>query len=96
MPSQTLAKLHQQRAALNARIRHHETKLKGEERQRDTRRKILAGAAILDEAEQRVAVLLNALLHRFLSRPQDRALFDLPPRPAPVRPAVAAETDTLP
>jgi hypothetical protein len=41
----------------------------------DTRRKTLAGVAVLDEAEQRPdkAALLK-LLDRFLTRPDDRAL----------------------
>ena len=42
------------------------------ERKADTRRKILAGAAVLNEAEQRPdkAALLK-LLDRFLTRPDD-------------------------
>ena len=49
------------------------------ERKADTRGKILADAAVLNEAEQRPdkAALLK-LLDRFLTRPDDRALFNLP------------------
>jgi hypothetical protein len=49
------------------------------ERKADTRGKILADAAVLNEAEQRPdnAALLK-LLDRFLTRPHDRALFNLP------------------
>ena len=46
----------------------------------DIRRKILAGAAVLEEAEQRpeYEAALLYLLDRFLTRPADRALFNLP------------------
>lgn len=50
-------------------------------RSQDTRRKILIGslfmqrATVSDEAQQK----LRALLDTFLTRPDDRALFDLPP-----------------
>lgn len=52
-------------------------------RKEDTRRKILAGAAVLDEAETNIAYknALYELLERFLTRPDDRALFGLPPQP---------------
>ena len=54
------------------------------ERKRDTRRKILLGALLLDRIargeEKETAV--KAELGRFLERPQERALFGLPPRPA--------------
>ena len=50
-------------------------------RSQDTRRKILIGSLFMqrstvsDEAQQK----LRALLDTFLTRPDDRALFDLPP-----------------
>lgn len=49
-------------------------------RAQDTRRKILAGAAVLDEAEgkEEYKAALFKLLGKFLTRPEDRALFGQP------------------
>ena len=54
------------------------------ERKRETRRKILVGAMVLDQVERGKwpEKSLKAALDRFLEREQDRALFELPPRPA--------------
>lgn len=58
-------------------------KLQGEERKKDTRRKILAGAMVLelmaqnDEAGRKVLARLDG----FLKRSDDRALFGLDPLP---------------
>lgn len=76
----TLDKLRARQEALQARIRREEAKAKAAERKADTRRKILAGAAVLDRAEKDAAFKaeLSALLAAFLVRPDDRALFGLP------------------
>ena len=52
------------------------------ERKRDTRRKILAGAMVLDRVErgELTEKLFLDDMDRFLERDQDRALFGLPPR----------------
>ena len=52
------------------------------ERKRDTRRKILAEACVLDRAgkDQVSARQLKENLDAFLTKPQDQALFDLQPR----------------
>jgi hypothetical protein len=83
MERKKLSTLKAKKAALEAQIRREE----GRERSRlyklDTRRKILAGAAALAEAEQKPeykAALLK-LLGRFLTKPQDRDLFGLTPLP---------------
>ena len=57
--------------------------ISAKERKRDTRRKILAGACVLDRADKDpdAARHLRKILDAFLTKPQDRALFDLPPRP---------------
>ena len=49
----------------------------------DTRRKILAGAMLLDKVKRGVfpEVLVKAMMDVFLQRETDRALFDLPPQP---------------
>ena len=54
------------------------------ERKRETRRKILVGAMVLDRVARGdlSEKLFKADMDRFLEREQDRALFELPPRPA--------------
>lgn len=63
-------------------IRHKENGLNAKKRKDDTRRKVLTGTAVLSEAESRpdFKTFLTKLLDRFLSKPDDRTLFDLPPR----------------
>ncbi len=71
-----LARLRSERIRLAARLSHTE-------RKRDTRRKILVGAAILAAAEHdgvpalRGATDLLQWLDTRLTRPHDRAVFDL-------------------
>lgn len=71
-------KAQQNRTAARAR-----TLASRRERKEDTRRKILAGAWVLHQLERgempREGVM--AALDRFLVRPEDRALFDLPVAP---------------
>ena len=74
------AKLKQEKARkqlIEARKRAAESKLK---RSQDTRRKILIGAAILGKVERGEwpKDKLLAMLDVTLTRPDDRALFDLP------------------
>ena len=49
-----------------------------QQRKDDTRRKILAGAAALQHAENDAAFAaeLTALLNRYVTEPRNRALFD--------------------
>jgi prefoldin subunit 5 len=70
-------KLKQQR--FEARRKAIETK---RERKADTRRKILIGAIVMAKIEQKVMdeALLRTWLDAALTRPDDRALFALPPR----------------
>lgn len=83
MTTDKLEKLRAQKAALEAKIRRELGREKSQNRRHDTRKKILAGAAILDEAESDPAVRsqLTRLLARFLTRAEDRALFQLPALP---------------
>jgi hypothetical protein len=83
MTTEKLEKLRQQRAALEAKIRRELGREKSLHRREDTRRKILAGAAVLEEAKRNPGFTqtLTPVLERFLSRPDDRALFELPPLP---------------
>ena len=83
-PADRIRKLEEQRICINAELQRVRSRESQAERKRDTRRKILAGAIVLDQVawgewpEKR----LMAAMDRFLERDQDRALFALPPRPA--------------
>lgn len=81
MENEKLKKLLEQKAVLEARIRQEQNRENQKKKKADTRRKILAGAAVLDEAEKHHAykVGLMRLLDSFLSRPDDRKLFGLEP-----------------
>lgn len=79
---QRLAELQAKKEQLAAQIEKARATIKTDERKRDTRRKIVAGAIALETADidQEFAQLFQRLLARHLSRDQDRALFGLPPR----------------
>lgn len=83
MTTEKLEKLRAQRAALEAKIRRELGRERSNHRREDTRRKILAGAAVLEEIKRDPAFseALKPVLERFLSRPGDRALFELAPLP---------------
>lgn len=68
-----------QKQRIEARKRNIESKKK---RAEDTRRKILAGALLLEAIEQSAAEKKRVMemLDKFLTRKDDRALFDLPPK----------------
>ncbi len=76
-----LKKLKAKRAAIDARLREEQYKLNQQERARDTRRKVLAGAAVLEKArrDEDFSRLLIEELKSFLGRDDERALFNLPP-----------------
>ena len=72
-----------QRHTLNSQIRRAQARLSAADRKRRTRRLILIGSYI-DRVSQADPVSMTRLmkgLDEFLERDQDRALFDLPPRP---------------
>ena len=76
-----LEKKKQQIANRIVRLRNIEST---EQRKRDTRRKILAGAWILhridQDTDERLRLMLMQGLDDFLEHPRDRTLFDLPTR----------------
>jgi len=78
-----LNRLIEQRNAVSARIRQEQNKQRAGERKSDTRRKVLAGATVLEWAKRdsEFSSRLVAELKRFLVRDDDRALFGLPPLP---------------
>jgi len=81
-----LEKLRQQREKIAARIRREEAKQRDKERKTDTRRKILAGALVLERAESDPAFKteLYQWLGRFLVRDDDRALFGFDALPSSI------------
>ena len=85
MTGDKLARLREKQKALAEQIRREESRRNAEERKKDTRRKVLVGAAILHKAsndKQYETWLINNLLSGFLTRDDDRALFGLPPLPS--------------
>jgi vacuolar-type H+-ATPase subunit D/Vma8 len=83
MAQAKLKLLKDKHAALVARIKQEENKLRAKERKSDTRRKVLAGAAVLEWAKKdnEFSSRLMAELKSFLVRDDDRALFGLQPIP---------------
>ena len=79
----TLIELQEKKAALEARIAQEQAKLRVRTRKEETRRKVLAGAAILYNAERDPVfkATVMKMVDEFLSRPDERAAFDLPARP---------------
>lgn len=80
MAESRLKQLIEKRNAVTARIRREQNKLRDGERKSDTRRKILAGAVVLEWAKRdsEFSSRLMAELKAFLARDADRALFGLP------------------
>ena len=84
-PQERRRKLEEKQARIKAELQRLNARERQAERKRETRRKILAGAMVLDRVE-RGAVAEKLFLDdmdRFLERDKDRALFDLPPLPPP-------------
>ena len=81
-PADRIRQLEEQRARINAKIQQVRSRESQEERKKETRRKILAGAMVLDRVARKELAekLFKADMDRFLERDQDRALFGLPPR----------------
>lgn len=74
-----IEKMKKQLEQIKARIKAAETREAKKKRAEDTRRKVLVGAIVLEEARQnsKLGVQLTALLRDKLTRPHDRALFGL-------------------
>ena len=79
-----MRKLEEKRARINAEIQRVKAREHQAERKRETRRKILAGAMVLDRVErgELTEKLFLDDMDRFLERDRDRELFGLPPRSA--------------
>jgi len=73
-------KVLKQRAALDERLKKIAARERATERKSDTRRKVLAGAAVIDWAKRdsEFSQQLMGKLRGFLTRDYDRKLFGLP------------------
>lgn len=78
-PEQQLDELLQKEARLKAQIQKKAAQVRGAERKKDTRRKIIAGALALEHMahDKEFAKVLKRLLNEHVTRPEDRKLFDL-------------------
>ncbi len=77
-----LENLRKKKAALDAEVNRLQAKKRVADRKADTRRKILLGAVVMQEMVSnpgKIGVWANELLAERLTKPRDRALFDLPP-----------------
>jgi len=77
MAQAKLKQLMEKRNAMNARIRREHNKLAADKRKADTRRKVLAGAAVLEWAarDTEFSRRLMSELQSFLVRDADRMIF---------------------
>jgi hypothetical protein len=76
-----LEALIKKRAQLDTRIQNLKAKEASQQRKDDTRRKILVGSYILDKYQKSGTMeKIIQELDKFLSKPNDRALFGLTPR----------------
>ena len=78
-PEERLAELKQEEAAVKAKIQRERAKLAEQRRKDDTRRKIIAGALALQHKDEGFQATLRRLLDEYVTKPDERALFDLPP-----------------
>ena len=81
-PQERLRKIEEQQARLKAEAQRLKARARETARKRETRRKILAGAMVLDRVERGVLPeqLFLRDMDQFLSRDHERAVFGLPPR----------------
>ena len=77
MSKPNLNKLLQQKAELEARIQQTKNREMAEERKRDTRRKILAGAYVIKLADNDLKKLGRELISVGMLEPRDYALFGM-------------------
>ena len=91
MSNDQIEKLEQKQAQLKAQIQLIKNREAAKQRKIETRKKILAGSAVLDAARKDPASQekLTKLLDSFLTAERDRKLFDLP-----IKEKSATETET--
>ena len=81
-PQERRRKLEEKQARIKAELQRLNAREQQAERKRDTRRKILLGARVLDRIArgELAEAEVKADMDLFLERDRDRALFELPPR----------------
>ena len=87
-PTERLRKLEKSAARIRAELQRVKGRAAQEARKRDTHRKILVGAMVLDQVQRGECSekRLKDGMDRFLEKDRDRAVFELPPRsPATVK-----------
>jgi hypothetical protein len=91
-----LAKLEEQQKELADKIKQERAKLKKEERQRDTKRKTILGALMLDHYTENpdVKKWVDALLENNLVGNDNRVLFGLEPKQDAPETSAQNETDS--
>ena len=82
-PEERLDELKRKKDQIAAQIQKEQAKLRDAARKEDTRRKIVAGAIALEHAEhnENFGQYLHDILDRYVTRPEDRKLFELDPLP---------------
>ena len=97
MTTDRKAKLLERRAKLDAQLADLDAREKDRLRKLDTRRKIITGSLALEHmtVKAEFAAELTGLLNRYVTRPQDRALFEflddrMPDSPPPLSSAMTA------
>ena len=87
-PTERLRKLEESEARIRAEIQRVKGRAAQEARKRDTHRKILIGAMVLDQVQRGEwpEERLQAAMDRFLDKDRDRAVFELEPRSAKQEP----------
>lgn len=83
-PEEQITRVAQKKAKAEETIRRAQKAIRDTERKKDTRRKIILGAALLDAADRNesVARFLASIVDR-LERPTDRAAFEAFELPRP-------------
>ena len=78
-PEQQLEELTVKEVQLKARIQKKKAQVRGVERKKDTRRKIIAGALALEHMAHDIQFneVMQRLIKEHVTRPEDRKLFDL-------------------
>lgn len=81
-PTEKLRKLEESQARIAAEIQRVRGRAAQKARKRNTHRKILAGALLLDQVKRGEwpEARFLAAMDKFLEKDRDRAVFDLPPR----------------
>ena len=78
-PEQQLEELTVKEGQIKARIQKKKAQVRGVNRKKDTRRKIIAGAIALEHMahDNQFGKTMKRLLQEHVTRPEDRKLFDL-------------------